>query len=109
VRATEAGLASALLNTGQQIGGALGLAVLVTVATRVKAGHLAAANQVTLRLHHALVTNEAVTSGYDAAFRIGSVIALCAFILAVTVLRGRRQGAADIAAVEAGEPEVAVA
>ena len=109
VRPTEAGLASALLNTGQQIGGALGLAVLVTVATRVKADHLAVANQVALRADHALVVNQAVTSGYDAAFRIGSCIALSAFVLAVTVLRGARRGVADVAAVEAAEPEVAVA
>ena len=39
----EAGLASALLNTGQQIGGSLGLAVLVTVATSVTRGRLASA------------------------------------------------------------------
>ncbi len=39
----EAGLASALLNTGQQIGGSLGLAVLVTVATSVTKSHLVSA------------------------------------------------------------------
>ena len=43
VRRDEAGLASALLNTGQQIGGSLGLAILVTVstsATSTKLAHL---------------------------------------------------------------------
>ena len=51
VRQNEAGLASALLNTGQQIGGSLGLAVLVTVATTVKTNHLASAGAAALRLH----------------------------------------------------------
>jgi EmrB/QacA subfamily drug resistance transporter len=103
----EAGLASALLNTGQQIGGSLGLAVLVTVATSVTTGHLASAGHAVSRAQHALAT----TSGYDAAFRIGSCIALLAFVLAVTVIRGGR-GVPAAAVANANvepEPEAAVA
>jgi len=102
----EAGLASALLNTGQQIGGSLGLAVLVTVATSVTRGHLASAGHAAGHVQHALAT----TSGYDAAFRIGSLIAFVAFVLAVSVIRGGHQVQAAVANVEAGaEPEAAVA
>jgi predicted MFS family arabinose efflux permease len=101
----EAGLASALLNTGQQIGGSLGLAVLVTVATSVTRGRLASAGRTVDRAQHALAT----TSGYDAAFRIGSLIALVAFILAVTVIRGQNRAAAAVGTVGASEPEAAVA
>jgi hypothetical protein len=101
----EAGLASALLNTGQQIGGSLGLAVLVTVATSVTRSHLASAGHTVSRAQHALAT----TSGYDAAFRIGSLIALVAFVLAVSVIRGRSAVPAAVASVGAGEPEAAVA
>jgi len=102
----EAGLASALLNTGQQIGGSLGLAVLVTVATSVTRSHLASAGQAVSRAQHALAT----TSGYDAAFRIGSLIAFVAFVLAVSVIRGAGRAPAAVADVAAGaEPEVAVA
>jgi EmrB/QacA subfamily drug resistance transporter len=108
VEPTDAGLASALLNTGQQIGGALGLAVLVTVATRVTTNRLAAAGG-TIHLHHALVTHEAVTSGYDAAFRIGSLIAFAAFVLAVTAIRGGRRAPATADAVAPRQPEPAVA
>jgi MFS family permease len=102
----EAGLASALLNTGQQIGGSLGLAVLVTVATSVTKGHLASAGHTIGRAQHALAT----TNGYDAAFRIGSLIAFVAFILAVTVIRKADQVPAAVASASASpEPEVAVA
>jgi len=102
----EAGLASALLNTGQQIGGSLGLAVLVTVATSVTTGRLASAGHAVSRAQHALAT----TSGYDAAFRIGSCIALLAFVLAVTVIRGGTGMPAAVAKVNVEpEPEAAVA
>jgi len=106
VRQGEAGLASALLNTGQQVGGSLGLAVLVTVAASVTTGRLAAAGPTVTRAQHAL----AVTSGYDAAFRIGSLVAFVGFVVATTVIRratpfGAPAGAAGVAP----EPEPAVA
>src|ERR1700681_1132236 len=86
VQRNEAGLASALLNTGQQIGGSLGLAVLVTVATSVTNGRRVAEHAVG-GVQHVLASHAAITSGYDAAFRIGALIALVAFILAGTVIR----------------------
>jgi MFS family permease len=102
----EAGLASALLNTGQQIGGSLGLAVLVTVATSVTAAHLVGGRSAT-RLQHAV----AVTAGYHAAFRIGSLIALAGFAVAALVIRGGQlRGASHPVGVTPGtEPEPAVA
>ena len=108
VPAGEAGLASALLNTGQQIGGSLGLAVLVTVATSVTRSHLGSFGHAATRAQHALAT----TSGYDAAFRIGSLIACVAFILAVTVIRGSTRVPVVVEPTVAGlepEPEPAVA
>ena len=48
--------------------------------------------------------------GYDAAFRIGSLIAFVAFLLAVTVIRGASRVPAAVSNVSAGaEPEAAVA
>jgi predicted MFS family arabinose efflux permease len=93
----EAGLASALLNTAQQVGGALGLAVLVTVAATVRSHHLAAGAAVP----------SATASGYEAAFRIASVIALGAFVIAASVIRGGARSA-PVAQPEP-EPEVSAA
>jgi len=104
VQPQEAGLASALLNTGQQIGGSLGLAVLVTVATSVTAAHRALAGAGTIG---AAAAHQAVTSGYDAAFRIASLVAFGAFVIAVSVIRDAAATPVSLA-VHAVEPEPAV-
>jgi predicted MFS family arabinose efflux permease len=94
----EAGLASALLNTSQQIGGSLGLAVIVTVAsafTAVVGGHAP--------------SPAAVTHGYDAGFRVASLIALCGFVLAGVVLRRPRVAPAPAAGPTEVELEPVVA
>ena len=105
VKRTEAGLASALLNTSQQIGGSLGLAVLVTVASSVTAGRLATIHGSGGALHHALV-NQAVTSGYGMAFRVAALIAFGGFVVAAFVVRGHRS---DLAGAPVGELADAVA
>jgi EmrB/QacA subfamily drug resistance transporter len=82
----EAGLASALLNTGQQVGGALGLAVLGTVAISARRGYISAA----LAAHHAVtkaVENAATVHGYTRGFAVGSVIVAAALLISVLVVR----------------------
>jgi hypothetical protein len=92
---SESGLASALLNVSQQLGGSIGLAVLGTVAVTVTRSRL-----VDLRPTHELVS-QSITAGFATAFEIGAVIALGGFVLAALVIRVRAPKAADVALREA--------
>ncbi len=73
----DAGLASGLVNTTQQVGGALGLAVLVTLSTG-RSDDLLAGGESTVR---------ALTEGYQLAFTIAAGLVVAALVVAATVLR----------------------
>ena len=111
VPARDTGLASSLLNTGQQVGGAIGLAALGTVAwtavassARSQAVHAAAA----ARSGHAQLSLQARASIYHHALAVGitrgflaaSGIALAGLVITVITIRVRRE---DLA----GTPEPA--
>ena len=88
----ETGLASALLNTSQQVGGSLGLAALVTVAaTAAKnqmsqfAVHLAGSTPTASALANANIA--ATVHGSQMAFRVGALAAAGAFLMAVLFVR----------------------
>jgi sugar phosphate permease len=76
----DSGLASGLVNTTQQVGGALGLAVLATLSTARTNGLLAAGEP----------PAAALTSGYRLAFAVASALVGAAVVLAVVVLRRPR-------------------
>jgi len=82
VKAHEAGLASALLNTMQQIGGALGLAVLATIA-------IDSANSKLHSLHSTtkLANNIATTHGYTTAFLVSAAIAFFGLLISIVFIR----------------------
>ena len=80
IQARQQGVASGLINASQQIGGALGLAVLSTLAT-TKTHHLLASDP--SNLPHAL------TAGFQHAFIAGSIIAALGFLAALTLIHTR--------------------
>jgi len=101
VRREETGLASALLNTGQQVGGAVGLAVLGTIASStIRSQTQQLATTVHGRLTPHLI-DVATASGYAHAFMASSVIAVGAFFVALLVIRAPRPVGMAAAAAEA--------
>ncbi|SDS97568.1 MFS transporter [Actinopolymorpha singaporensis] len=81
----DAGLASGLFNTTQQIGMAVGVAVLSTLAAARTAGLLDAG------AHEAV----ALTGGYHLAFAVGAGLLTAAFLVAFTALRTPAREADD--------------
>ena len=80
VRGEDAGLASGLFNTAQQVGGSLGLAILST---------LAASRTTSLLSHHSAGALAARLSGYHVAFLAAAIMLAAGAALMVVALRKR--------------------
>ena len=79
VEADEAGLASGLINTSQQIGGALGLAILSTVAIGLTDDAVATGT----------AANVALTEGFQSAFLVGAGMAIVGAVVAMVIVSGQ--------------------
>jgi hypothetical protein len=106
----DSGVASSLLNTGQQVGGSIGLALLGTVAWTVVAHSIHAQAAVAARAGHpvhpggplaAAIYNHALATGFARAFLVAAGIALLTLIINLAAIRVRR---ADLAAAEPPAP-----
>jgi EmrB/QacA subfamily drug resistance transporter len=92
VQPSEAGLASGLINTTQQIGGALGVAILSTIATSTTSDAVTSGTSLPF----------ALTDGFQAAFIGATAIAVVGIVAALVLIRGD-----DLAPEPAIEPEPA--
>jgi EmrB/QacA subfamily drug resistance transporter len=114
----DSGLASSLLNTGQQVGGSIGLAVLGTVAwtvvantARTSAAHAKAAAAAAAQAGHAVhetaaqaaqakaaIYDHALSVGFSRGFEVSALIAFIALVVTVAMIRVTRE---DLAGVQA--------
>jgi EmrB/QacA subfamily drug resistance transporter len=94
----QAGLASGLINTSQQVGGALGLAILATIANSRTQGLL------NHGVHNSAI---ALTKGFDRAFLVGGAFAVLGAILTIVLISSKdsrdHAQAANDNGIEAGD------
>jgi hypothetical protein len=92
----HAGVAASLLNTGQQVGGAIGLAALGTIAWTTVAGNLTHARAAIAAGRQpatspAQLATHALATGFARGFLAAAGIAPLALVIALATIRVRRQ------------------
>jgi MFS family permease len=97
VEPSESGLASGIVNTSFMMGGALGLAVLASVAAS-RTSHLIASGQGQIA---------ALNAGYHTAFLIGALFAIVAAAMAAVLLQTKAAAVPDHAPARSTDSSLA--
>jgi predicted MFS family arabinose efflux permease len=110
----DSGVASSLLNTGQQVGGSIGLAVLGTVAWSAVASNLRSAaatathsgaaahlSKAQAAAAQTAMTNHALAYGFSRGFVVSAIIGLLALVITLATIRVKR---ADLAGIDPMAP-----
>ena len=117
VTSSDAGVASSLINVGQQVGGAVGLAILGTVAWSTVSGNLHSQAAATARAGghapgasaaalQARLYQHALATGFSRGYLVSAGIMVLAVIIALAMIRIRRQ---DLSGAGAGAEPMAPA
>jgi hypothetical protein len=98
---TSSDIASSMFNAGQQVGGAVGLAVIGSATWTIVNNHIrhslsrASARHAVNALPGGRVYAHALTSGVDAALTIGAAATVLALIVTLVAIRVRREDLPD--------------
>ena len=97
----DTGVASSLLNTGQQVGGSIGLAILGTVAWSAVASSTKSAIAATGGAHlspagQTALANHALAYGFGRGYLVSALISFLAVIVALAMIRVKREDMAGI-------------
>jgi EmrB/QacA subfamily drug resistance transporter len=99
----DAGVASALINTTQQIGGSLGTALLNTIVTSAVAGYIVDHQaQLTDKSQLPALTAVATVHGYTIAFWVSAAVIGLAAVMALILVRAKRDDVAASGAAHVG-------
>ena len=90
----DSGIASAMLNVGQQVGGTLGLSALITVFGSALDSKLHALTAGAGQPPSQALFLQATVHGWDAAFRVGAYFAAAGFVAALLLIRTSKEEAA---------------
>jgi hypothetical protein len=116
VEEKDAGLASSLVNTGQQVGGSIGLAILGTVAWTVvantarnsaaaaqaaahkaaAAGHAIKPTAAQIAATHKAITDHSLAVGFSRGFEVSALIALIGLVVTLLVIRVTKEDLAGV-------------